>query len=1111
MNPMNSNAQCVTGAEVDTAHPKKDMRGVFLPSVVSISWPTNRNATPAVQQAELIVILDNIQANGYNTAFLQVRPESDALYISSIDPWSYWLTGAQGTAPSPLWDPLQFAIDESHARGLDLHAWLNPYRAKRGTDPSSDDHVTLEHPEWIFTASNNANLKIVDPGIPAARAYIVDVIEDIATRYDLDGIHFDDYFYPSGGMTNQDAATFAANNPGGLSLANWRRDNVNKLIADVYDAIQTINTNDNKNVVFGVSPAGIWKSGTPSGTNGNPSYSALYCDTLAWMAADKVDYIAPQVYWDTNSSGQDYDLLTQWWNDQGSLGSIDTQIYVSQAYYKMDNPQNWAASEIQAQINRDRMASMDHTFGQIAYRYNEIGANLNGINSALNGTQFQYKSFAPPITGPGKDAICPNIPNDIRFGDLKVMWDTPAAASDGDLPSKYVVYAFDNVAQATSNKNDGSKILDIVAGNELTLTQSQIDTKFIVVTSLDKNNNEAGDFCNFPLQDFTAQCLVTSLTAPTAKNNCAGSFTATTNAVFPIRSNTVVTWNYDFGGGNTFTQSQNIVIENEITEYTATGWSNGAPHAGSLAKISDVYSTNSGNIVACACEVTATGNLTVEANQYILVDGDITVDAAGTLTVAPQGSIVQVDDNAIATNNGSINIAIATTELKPRDFVAMGSPMSTVTREGDLAPVNALFKHNTANFIPYPGVMGINFLDDNFNDYAPQTGILQPGEGFLARPRPLNATGNEIYSESYTEGTLNNGVVNYVIGYNGNQNSSYNLLANPYPSAIDAREFIADNAMVNEVYLWEHVISPNTEFPGANSANHSMENVSMFNLTGPTTAAGATQPNNGYLSTAQGFGILATAGGTASFTNSMRIVDNNNTLRTSEETFNRVWLTISNETYSYENTTLIGFTSESTDELDAGYDTSRNATVVSLFSHLDNGTEQLGIQGRADFNADAQVKLGFATIIDEMQTYTISLDNLEGLEISQYDVYLVDKITGQTANLSDKDYTFSSAMAEVNDRFIVQFVDRNVLGQNELALTSIAVYPNPTDGNITINSPQALITSIDITDASGRLIQSLTYDTVALASVDLSNLGSAMYFVIISTEIGQTTKLVIKK
>ena len=157
LNPTQIHAQCITGAEVDTAHPKRDMRGVFLPSLYNISWPSSKTASPAVQQAELITMLDKAELEGYNAIFLQVRSECDAVYISAIEPWSYWLTGTQGTAPSPLWDPLQFAIDESHARGLELHAWLNPYRAQREDSyTKAASHVTNLHPSWVFTASNNA-------------------------------------------------------------------------------------------------------------------------------------------------------------------------------------------------------------------------------------------------------------------------------------------------------------------------------------------------------------------------------------------------------------------------------------------------------------------------------------------------------------------------------------------------------------------------------------------------------------------------------------------------------------------------------------------------------------------------------------------------------------------------------------------------------------------------------------------------------------------------------------------------------------------------------------------------------------------------------------------
>ena len=486
-----SNAQCLMDAEFSKSNPKHELRGVFLASVYSLNWPTNRLATPAVQQAELIAILDNLKANGYNTVFLQVRSECDALYNSAIEPWGYYLTGTQGLTPNPLWDPLSFAITEAHKRGLDLHAWLNPYRAKTtSTYTTSANHITVTQPSWWFTSSADTQ-KILNPGLPAVKNYIISIVQDIATRYDVDGIHFDDYFYPNGGMTtNQDAQTYIDNNPKNIAtIADWRRDNVNQMIAGTYDAIQTINANLNKNIVFGVSPAGIWKSGTPTGISGNSAYSALYCDAIAWLTAGKVDYLAPQLYW-VIGGAQDYLKLSQWWNDQ--VKTNGKQLYISQAYYRMADASNWAGTEIQNQLIQNRASAMDASFGQIAYNYATIKNNSKTINDILNNAQYKYKSFAPPIAG--KDAVCPNGPTNIRFVGTNLTWDTPPAASDGDLPIKYVVYAFNSPAEAITNKDDGSKIINIVVGNELVVSQSLIDTKYFVVTSLDKNNNEAGNF-----------------------------------------------------------------------------------------------------------------------------------------------------------------------------------------------------------------------------------------------------------------------------------------------------------------------------------------------------------------------------------------------------------------------------------------------------------------------------------------------------------------------------------------------------------------------------------------------------------------------------------------
>ncbi len=564
-----ANAQCIQNPEFNETRPKRDLRGVFLASVYNLDWPTNRNATPAEQQVELITILNNLKTNGYNSVFLQIRPECDALYASTLEPWSYRLTGTQGLAPSPLWDPLTFAVTEAHIRGLDLHAWINPYRVRASiTEYSAATNSILNtQPTWILTSSTNSNLKILNPGLPAVRNYIKTIVQDISTRYDVDGIHFDDYFYPDGGMTtNQDNQTFLDNNPTNIpTISDWRRENVNIMIATVYDAIQVINSNLNKNIIFGVSPFGIWKSGTPTGIVGNPSFSSLFCDPISWLNTGKIDYLAPQLYWKITGA-QDYTILSKWWNDQIKLKN--KQLYVSQGYFKMTDANNWAGTEIQDQINLNRSTTMDATFGQISYRYFQIKNNDKTINTLLNSAQYQFKSFAPPIIG--KDAICPNPPVNIRFNGQNLKWNTPAMASDGDLPVKYVVYAFDTPNQAITNKEDGTKILDIIAGNELLLTQNQIDTKYFVVSSLDKNNNENGNFAQTTtLSDESFDIWYTIAIYP---NPFTDQFNIENNGQFSGKTEINI---YDFSGKLVWKENYENISEEQDIVATPINLSNG--------------------------------------------------------------------------------------------------------------------------------------------------------------------------------------------------------------------------------------------------------------------------------------------------------------------------------------------------------------------------------------------------------------------------------------------------------------------------------------------------------------------------------------------------------
>lgn len=494
--------------ETDDQHPKRELRGAWVATVSNIDWPSSRSLTSAQQQAELIKILDTLSKTGINTAFLQVRPESDALYSSSIDPWSFWLTGAQGTAPSPLWDPLAFAIDAAHARGMELHAWINPYRAKQSTPVLAANHVANLHPDWTFI-SGTATL--LNPGLPEVRKYLTDVIADIATRYPVDGIHFDDYFYPYAGMTGQDDQTFIDQNPTGIAtIEDWRRNNVNMLIAKVYDTLNVINTLNNRNIIFGVSPFGIWKSGVPAGISGTSSYSQVYCDPIAWMQAGKVDYVAPQLYWKITGA-QDYNALSKWWNDQAAL--YNRHVYPGLALYKMGDANNWAASEIENQVVLNRDFNREQVKGQIMYSTAQIMNNLKGIKTALQNNQYSARSFTPPMAW--KDAVCPNPPVNFRQEGDTIRWDAPSPAADGDLPQKYVVYRFDNIAQASTNMNDGKKIYAIVYGTKLGVPLTQVTDSYFTVTALDKNNNESSQAVGvvLPVTGLTLQVSLSGNTA----------------------------------------------------------------------------------------------------------------------------------------------------------------------------------------------------------------------------------------------------------------------------------------------------------------------------------------------------------------------------------------------------------------------------------------------------------------------------------------------------------------------------------------------------------------------------------------------------------------------
>lgn len=330
------------------------MRGIWIATVLNLDYPSKPTADPEALKSEAIRILDDCKAMGFNTVFFQVRPAGDAFYKSRYAPWSEYLTGSLGQAPNNGFDPLKFWVEEAHKRGMELHAWLNPYRLfDRGTFQSS----------WILTAPDGKDY--LNPGVPAVRNHLIAIVQEIVDGYDVDGIHFDDYFYPAKDVDDGDA--YKLYNPDGLSLFDWRVENVNALIRGVKAVT------DKADVCFGVSPFGIWANSTSnylgSQTSGFESYVSQYADTRRWAKEGWVDYICPQIYWEIGFGVADYKVLAYWWADV--VRGTDTDLYIGIASYRALDPDAnsaWSGTlELLRQMNLNK--TIPEIDGEIHFRY----------------------------------------------------------------------------------------------------------------------------------------------------------------------------------------------------------------------------------------------------------------------------------------------------------------------------------------------------------------------------------------------------------------------------------------------------------------------------------------------------------------------------------------------------------------------------------------------------------------------------------------------------------------------------------------------------------------------------------------------------------------------
>jgi uncharacterized lipoprotein YddW (UPF0748 family) len=434
--PCNLYAQSTT-----KINPKREFRGVWVATVENIDWPSRSGLTADQQKQEFIGLLEKHKANGINAIILQVRPAADAFYAKSREPWSRWLMGKQGLAPTNGYDPLEFAIKEAHSRGMELHAWFNPYRATMNANESvSQEHMTHKRPDLFFSYGGK---KQFDPGLPEVREYIVQVILDVVKGYDVDGIHFDDYFYPYpiSGQRINDSATFNKYPNGILNIQDWRRNNVDLLIKMLDDSIHHYK----KYVKFGISPFGIWKNiredSLGSQSSGLSNYTELYADSRKWVKEGWVDYINPQIYFSFTKRAAPFATLVDWWSNN----AFGRHVYIGQAAYLVNQRMDAAwrvPNQIPEQIRYIR--KNNRVQGSVFFSSRSFSNVAKATGDSLRTDLYKYPALPPQM--PWLDDTVPNAPQNFSaealIDGVHLNWEKPLKASDGETASGYVLYRF---------------------------------------------------------------------------------------------------------------------------------------------------------------------------------------------------------------------------------------------------------------------------------------------------------------------------------------------------------------------------------------------------------------------------------------------------------------------------------------------------------------------------------------------------------------------------------------------------------------------------------------------------------------------------------------------
>jgi uncharacterized lipoprotein YddW (UPF0748 family) len=509
---------------------KDEMRATWVATVANIDWPKSADrGNQEAQKADLIAMLDLYQELNFNAIFLQVRTECDAFYQSAYEPWSRYLSTFQGDDPG--YDPLQFALEEGHKRGIEVHAWINPYRLNASAYAEDSyyhsTHIYKEHPEWAIVYPSSGK-NILNPGLPEVISYIGSVVRDILENYQVDGVHLDDYFYAYGGTDNAlDQAAYDLYGAG-MTRGDWRRDNVNRMIDTVYRVIQEVNPS----VRFGVSPFGIYRPGVPPGIAGMDAYTTIYCDPLAWLKDGTVDYLTPQLYWPTGGA-QDFETLANWWSEtlsehdrhfypgQGtyrlpvspglkSAPSDKNQLHESKWYMDLDLSQmesgllkgtsdpvsEWTLGEIGKQIDIVRSLHAKNGLGSVFFSAKDF-TRVNGLADYLKDNKYTHPTLAPEMWWKPDDT--PTTPQNLRTEIISdeyfLSWDFSHSGNE-----RIAVYVSDTETEASAIIQTPSNLQQITFANSLPLSDLVISaSSSIVATAVSATGRESAPLFALPL------------------------------------------------------------------------------------------------------------------------------------------------------------------------------------------------------------------------------------------------------------------------------------------------------------------------------------------------------------------------------------------------------------------------------------------------------------------------------------------------------------------------------------------------------------------------------------------------------------------------------------